>query len=330
MANQVTLSFAGETADVEKAFDRVGSGSERMGGKVAESAGGFKKAGEAADELDTKAMGFRDTMTGVQDTAKGTSQIMKGDLFNGFLTLGMGIGDLASGFYNLIIPALAKTKVATLAQAGASKVAAAGAKVWTAAQWLMNTALLASPITWIVVGILLVVAAIVLIARKTDWFSKAWRASWAWVKQAASNTWDFVKRIPGWISGAFSRVASAIMSPFRSAFNGIARAWNNTVGQLSWSVPGWVPFIGGNTISVPHLPTFHAGGKVPGVPGTPTVALLQAGEEVSSVAGASGAGGRVLLGSDGTRLGDTLVTLIAESVARKGGRPRLLGIASGL
>jgi phage-related protein len=325
VANQVTLTFAGETKQVEDSFDRVGESSRKMSDKVGGSAEGFAKAGEAADQLDTKAMGFRDTMTGVQDTAKGTSQILKGDLFNGFLTLGMGIGDLASGFYNLIIPALAKTKVGTLATAAASKVAAAGSKAWAAAQWIMNSALFASPITWIIVGIVALVAVIVLIARRTDWFSRAWRAAWGWIRTAASNAWDFIRKIPGWIASAFRGIASTIVGPFKSAFNGIARAWNNTVGRLTFSVPSWVPFIGGNTFSAPHLPTFHSGGIVPGPVGAPRVALLQGGEEVRSRASQAD-GDVVLLGSDGTRIGDAIVALVAETVARKGGRAGQLGI----
>lgn len=324
MSNQVTLTFAGETKNVESAFDRVGAGSKAMGDKVSESSDGFNRAGEAADALDTKAMGFRDTMTGVQDTAKGTSQIMKGDLFNGFLTLGMGIGDLASGFYNLIIPALAKTKIATIAQTVASKAAAIGTKAWAAAQWLMSAALWASPITWIIVGVIALVAVIILIARRTDWFSRAWRAAWSWIQRAARNAWDFIKKIPGWISSAFSKVAGYILSPFRSAFNGIARAWNNTIGQLSWTVPSWIPVFGGNTVSVPKLPTFHAGGIVPGVVGTPTVALLQAGERVGSVASSSAGEGVTVV--QVTLDGDVLIEAVARKVDRRGGAPSQLGL----
>lgn len=325
MANQVTLTFAGDTAKLEDSFKKVGGAAKGAGDDVSHASEGFKKAGEAADEVDTKAMGFRDTMTGVQDTAKGTSLIMKGDLFNGFLTLGMGIGDLASGFYNLIIPALAKTKVATLAQAAASKIAAAGSKVWAAAQWVMNSALFASPITWIVAGIALLVVAIVLIARKTDWFSQAWRASWRWIQTAAQNAWDFIKKIPGWVAAAFAGVGRAISGPFKAAFNAIARAWNNTVGRLSWTVPGWVPVIGGNSISVPHLPTFHSGGIVPGVPGTPTVALLQAGERVGTGGGSGGDGGG-WVAIHGDSVTDALIQAIAARVSSRSGRAAQLGI----
>ncbi len=185
MANQVTLTFAGETKPVEQSFDRVGGAAKKMSDDVEGSSEGFRKAGEAADEVDTKAMGFRDTLTGVQDTLKGTSLLMKGPSFEGFLTLGAGVGDLGSGLYNFLIPALEKTKIATIAQSVASKVAAGASRVWAAAQWLMNSALLANPITWIVIAIVALIAIIVLIATKTDWFSKAWRASWAWIKSAA-------------------------------------------------------------------------------------------------------------------------------------------------
>lgn len=327
MANQVTLTFAGEEKPLADSFDRVGDSSRRMGDSVGESGSGFDRAGEAADGAEGKAQGFSDTLTGVADIGAGTSEIMKGNLFEGFVTAGTGVADLAGGMAEFLIPALKATKLGTLASAAASKIAAAGSKAWAAAQWLMNGALLASPVTWIVVGIVALIAVIVLIATKTTWFQKAWSNSWKWIKGAASSTWDFLKKIPGWIGTAFSKVSNLIMAPYKAAFNGIARAWNNTVGRLSWTVPGWVPGIGGNSISVPHLPTFHSGGVVPGVPGTPTVALLQAGERVSSIASSGGGGTVVPIGSDGSRLGDALIQLIQEAMERRyGGRPAALGI----
>ena len=325
MPNQVTLTIAGETKSVEDSFGRVGAASKKMNDDVGESASGFKKAGEAADEVDTKAMGFRDTLTGVQDTLKGTSMIMKGPSFEGFVTLGAGIGDLGSGFYNFLIPALEKTKIATLAQTAASKVAAVGAKAWAAAQRILNLAFLTSPITWIIIGIVALIAVIVLIARRTDWFSRAWRAAWGWIKDAARNTWDYIKKIPGWIGGAFSKIASYISAPFRAAFNGIAHAWNNTVGRLSFSVPGWVPGIGGNGFSVPNLPTFHAGGVVPGYAGQAVPIMAMAGERVSSNAGSAGSdGGFIPIRGDAVM--NDLIKAIASTVGAKGGRAAQLGI----
>lgn len=323
MANQVTLTFAGETQNIEKGFDRVGAAAEGMDRRVGEASDGFRRAGEAADEVDTKAMGFRDTLTGVQDSLAGVAELSKGPSFEGFLLLGAGIGDLGSGFYNFLIPALEKSKIATLGKAAADKVAAGASRVWAAAQWLMNTALLASPITWIVVGIVALVAVIVLIATKTDWFQRAWRASWNWIKSAASSTWEFLKKIPGWIGSAFSKVADFISKPYRTAFNLISRAWNSTVGKLSWTVPSWVPVIGGNTIRVPHLPTFHAGGVVPGAPGQEVLAVLQAGERVSSAAGGAG-GATIVIDSAGARLDDLLIEILAKAIGKRGGNVQVV------
>ncbi|QJY51248.1 hypothetical protein [Pseudonocardia broussonetiae] len=190
----------------------------------------------------------------------------------------------------------------------------------TMAQWGWNAAQLASPTTWIVLGIAALVAIIVLIATQTTWFSDLWSAAWGgiqsaaaavwdwlkqvpgwiggafaavgawisapfrtgfdWARRTAGDAWNFIRQIPGWVGGAFGGIAGAISRPFRWAFNFVADAWNNTIGRLSWTVPGWIPFIGGNRISVPRLPKFHTGGVVPGAPGQEVMAMLQAGERV--------------------------------------------------
>jgi hypothetical protein len=198
----------------------------------------------------------------------------------------------------------------------------------TAAQWAWNAAQLASPTTWIILAVIALVAVIVLIATKTDWFQRAWKNSWKWIKDAASDVWDWLKKVPGWIGDAFSTVVKFISLPFRTAFNLIADAWNNTIGRLSWSVPNWIPGIGGNTISVPHLPKFHSGGIVPGTPGSEVLTVLQAGEEVKT---RGSAGGQVLiLKSDGSRMMDLLVEILAEAVGDRGGNVQtVLGGARG-
>lgn len=195
----------------------------------------------------------------------------------------------------------------------------------TAVQWAWNAAQLASPTTWIVIGILALIAVIVLIAVKTDWFQKAWRASWAWIKTAAKNTWDFLKQIPGWIGTAFSAVYHWLVDPFRNAFNQIARLWNSTVGALSWTVPGWIPGIGGSSINVPDIPTFHSGGTVPGVPGTNVVTMLQAGETVGTAVSDRGGNGD-WLSIDAGAIGDAILDVVSAAVARRGGRVTTLGV----
>lgn len=195
----------------------------------------------------------------------------------------------------------------------------------TAAQWAWNAAQLASPTTWIIVGIIALIAIIVLIATKTRWFQDAWKASWSAIKGAAKAVWDWLSKIPGWLQTAFGKIYHFIVDPFKAAFNQVANLWNSTVGALSWTVPGWVPGVGGNTISVPNIPTFHSGGVVPGVPGSEVVAMVQAGETIGTAV-SSGSGGEQWMRIDDSLIGRALLEVIANAMNANGGRVTALGV----
>lgn len=107
---------------VEDAGGRVKRSNEELG----ES---FEKTREGFDRVDTGAMGFRDTLTGVQDGMAGASALAKGDLFNGLFLLGMGVGDLASGMVNFLVPAIK----AAVVRFGVMKLALIGLGVAAAA-----------------------------------------------------------------------------------------------------------------------------------------------------------------------------------------------------
>lgn len=318
MPNQVVLSFAGETKNLEAATARAGASVKRFGDDAGEAAGGLHRAGEAADAGERKAQGFADVLDGSIGIGQGYAQVMSGDVVNGLISAGRGVADLAGGMADFLIPALQSTKVGTLATAAAQRVAAGASRVWAAGQWLLNTALLASPITWIIVGIVALVAVVYLIATRTTWFQTVWRVAWGAITAAARNAWSFIRQIPGWIASAFSTVAGAITAPFRSAFNFIAQAWNNTLGGLSFSIPSWVPGIGGNGFSVPRIPYFHAGGTVPGAPGQNVLTMLQAGERVTSAAGA-GAGQTIVLQVAGETVGEVILDGLRSAVRSRGG-----------
>lgn len=97
-------------------FDKLGTSAkasgtevEKLGQRSQESGDRLHRIGEASDEVDTKAMGFRDTVTGVSDTLKGLSDsslTTEQRLF----TLGAGIGDLGSAGYNFLVPMFKKAK----------------------------------------------------------------------------------------------------------------------------------------------------------------------------------------------------------------------------
>lgn len=94
-----------------------------------------------------------------------------------------------------------------------------------------------------------------------------------WATDAFQTVKDFFYKLPGQINGWLSNVGNIIKYPFEVAFNAIKTLWNNTIGKISFTVPSWVPGIGGKGWSAPRL---AAGGIV----NRPTLALIgEAGPE---------------------------------------------------
>lgn len=60
----------------------------------------------------------------------------------------------------------------------------------TAAQTGFNLAMLANPITWIVLGVMALIAAIVALAMNWDKVTAAMQTAWEWIKNVASAIWD--------------------------------------------------------------------------------------------------------------------------------------------
>lgn len=139
------------------------------------------------------------------------------------------------------------------------------------------------------------------------------------LKNWGKDFWDWLKGLPGRVSDKFSDMGKAISRAFKSAFNSVADAWNSTVGSLSWSVPGWIPGIGGNSISVPNIPRFHSGGTVPGPAGAEMLAILQGGERIVPAASANSASHGETINVTVMLDSDVLVKGVAKGVTRRGG-----------
>jgi hypothetical protein len=107
-------------------------------------------------------------------------------------------------------------------------------KGMTAVQWLFNTALLASPITWIVIAIVALIAVIVLIATKTDWFQKLWKWAWGGIKTAALAVWGWIQNTlwPG-IKAVFEGIASVAMWLWHNVFEPV---WNGILAVIAYVV----------------------------------------------------------------------------------------------
>lgn len=128
-----------------------------------------------------------------------------------------------------LITALVAAWIAyTVAMAGYNAVLAITTgvtKAWTAAQKVLTAVFIASPIGLIVAGIVILVAIIVLIATKTDWFQRIWKAAWGAIKAAAGavGTW-FTNTLMPSLRRAFDQlraVVAFVVSAFRAHFNAI-------------------------------------------------------------------------------------------------------------
>lgn len=72
-------------------------------------------------------------------------------------------------------------------------IAAAAEAELTVAQYLLNGSFLACPLTWFILGIAAVVAAIIYLWNNCDWFRQFWIDLWQKIKDIFFTVWDAVK-----------------------------------------------------------------------------------------------------------------------------------------
>jgi phage-related minor tail protein len=149
--------------------------------------------------------------------------------------------------------------VAILAANAAMKVYQATLIVVKAAQFALNLVMAANPITLVVLALAALVAAFVLAYKNSETFRNGVNALFDGIKKGVTASVDFIK---GYLN--------VVMNFYKSIFNGIASLWNNSIGKLSFSVPDWVPGLGGKGFDVPNIPMLADGGIVQ----SPTLALI--------------------------------------------------------
>lgn len=183
----------------------------------------------------------------------------------------------------------------------------------TVAVWNFTAALLANPATWIVVGIMALIAAVVLLA--THW-SSVWNA----IKSAAGAVWDFLKSYvfePIKIAiGAIGDVISTLGRVWGAVWDGIGHAiqwvWDHTIGWIIGKIQDGIGIVksflsalgigegegklsgGVHTVAQQlntklaqgtgghQFATFDDGGWVPGPKGAPQLIIAHGGEYVLS------------------------------------------------
>jgi len=103
----------------------------------------------------------------------------------------------------------------------------------------INIAMSINPITAIAIGIGLVAAAAVVAYKKFETFR------------------DIVDGVFGairwWVSNVTIPIFQGLLGAATAVFNGIAAVWNNTVGKLAFTIPDWVPLLGGKSFAMPKI-----------------------------------------------------------------------------
>jgi hypothetical protein len=177
--------------------------------------------------------------------------------------------------------------------AAAILVANAAIKIYTlytqlaaAANFLLNAALMANPITLVIIAVVALIAILTALYFKFDG-----------VRKIVDTVFDAITTGVKFSFDAIKTYFTAVLNIYKSIFNGIASLWNNTIGKLSFSFPSWVPGLGGKGFSVPNIPMLAEGGIVTG----PTLAMIgEAGPEaVIPLSKMGGMGGGVTVNVNG-------------------------------
>jgi len=159
----------------------------------------------------------------------------------------------------IIAGAVGGIAAAVIAVNTAMTVFTAITKAATAVQAAFNAVLAMNPITLVVIAIAALVAGLVLAYKKFEGFRNVVDSVFSTIKNAVSGGFSFLRGYLDFVLGVYKGI-----------FNGIATLWNNTVGKLSFTVPSWVPKLGGKGFDVPDIPMLAEGGIV----NSPTLAMI--------------------------------------------------------
>jgi hypothetical protein len=319
LANQVTLTFAGDSKSLERTFSKVGADAIEMAGDLDKAQdrarsldGAMGKVGSTVDSSESKFSGTADVLDGLAGTL--------GLNVDRQIELARGMGDIAGGLTNMA-PLLSGV-------AGKLGLTTAATWAWNAAQTALNFVMSMNPIGLVVIAIGLLVAGFILAWKHSETFRDVVRGAMdkvkdgvGWVIDRFKDLWNFIKDLPGKIGDVFSNLADIVSGPFRKAFDLVKGLYNDTIGGFRIEVPSWVPGVGGKGFSFPRM---HTGGVVPGNPGQTVPIMAMAGETIGR-AGQGGGGGITIIVQGHVFDGHRLADIVQQELLRKQARSGSLG-----
>lgn len=235
-----------------KAFDQIITGLQSVKDPVAQSQAALALFGTPLEDLNTSEIpGFIDSLKGAEGGMGdfvGASQRVTDELQNGpgaamqtfKNTATTALGDLMSFLLPVIQPLLNlliqfAPVIAPLAAIIAVLTTAITA--WTAVQWLLNAALLANPVVWIIAGVMLLIAAILLLVANWDtvvsWITTVWGGFITWITEVING---FVSWWNG-VWATFSAYISVLWTTMTAAIMGI---WNGFMAWIQGVIAGFI------------------------------------------------------------------------------------------
>lgn len=125
-------------------------------------------------------------------------------------------------------------------------------KASTAAAWKFTAALLANPITWVVVGIMALIAALIYLWKNWDQVSKWMAGAWEWLRERIAGVLTFLQGLPERFQEILSSMVDRIAewrATIIARIGEVARnIWNAIVNTLA-GLPARLLSLGGDMIS---------------------------------------------------------------------------------
>jgi hypothetical protein len=126
-------------------------------------------------------------------------------------------------------------------------------KLATIANTLFNLSLAANPIGLVVAAVVGLIAILTALYFKYDT-----------VRVIVDKVFDVMASGVKIAVGVVKTYLENMYGVFKFIFNGIAELWNSTIGGFGFEIPDWVPGIGGNSYTIPEMPTLGGGGTSSG------------------------------------------------------------------
>lgn len=172
-------------------------------------------------------------------------------------------------------------------------VVSAALGVMNAVLAVQSAIMMANPVTWIVLGIVAAIAALIAIivlcvkhwdkikaaaTSAVDWIVKKWNSMATWMNEKVvqpisnffSNLWggiiDGINGVVGFFKTAFESLAGIIKAPINAVISIINGAIDG-INSVGFDIPDWVPLVGGEKfeVNIPNIPMLATGGFTNGV-----------------------------------------------------------------